>query len=357
MHVAQSNIQHIRRWLVGVMALILAMVAIGGVTRLTESGLSMVTWEPILGVVPPMSEDDWNFRFDQYKAFPEYQQLRPQMTIAEFKLIYFWEYLHRLVGRSLGVAYLLPLVWFWTRGGLDRSLKWTLFIGLLLGGGQGVLGWYMVKSGLADNPFVSHYRLAAHLGLAFAVIAFLFRIYMGLYPFIARETPASRPARTWIACLLVLLVVQIVWGAFVAGLNAGFFYNTFPKMQGYWIPPVWNQFEPLWRNFLDNPATVQFVHRVLGTLLVFATLGAWLTLRRDPTVDGRKRKSLSAFTVLVIAQFWLGLLTLLLMVPVVLGVLHQVNACLLLLSAVHLQYAFGGGNGLLGRSGRSEPRA
>ncbi len=340
--ISGDNLKPVRRWLFSVLVLILMMVAVGGITRLTESGLSMVTWEPILGALPPMSHADWEYRFDQYKQFPEYQLLRPDMTLHEFKMIFFWEYLHRLLGRLLGLVYAVPMIWFWWRGRLPGNVKLPVFIGLLLGACQGAMGWYMVKSGLADNPYVSHYRLAAHLGLAFVVFSYLLWILLGLRPVTELDEPASPRARRWSAVLASLLVFQIVWGAFVAGLNAGFMYNTFPTMQGSWFPPYWNLLEPLWRNFIDNPATVQFIHRVCGTLLLLMTMAAWVVLRRDPTINGSKRSALHLFFMLIITQFWLGVFTLVLMVPVALGVVHQIMACLLCGSLVFMIHSFRG---------------
>jgi len=332
----------IQVWLVVVLAMILLMVAVGGITRLTESGLSMVTWEPILGTLPPMNETQWDYRFDQYKQYPEFQQLRPDMTLHEFKVIFFWEYLHRLLGRLLGLVYALPLVWFWLRGKIPARLKWPLVVGLGLGGAQGVMGWYMVSSGLVNNPFVSHYRLAAHLGLAFLVFAYLLWILLTTSSVSQTEEPASAAARRWAVGLSILLVVQIVWGAFVAGLNAGYLYNTFPKMQGQWLPPFGGMLSPLWINLIDNPATVQFIHRLLGTLLVLGAALFWLKLRRDSTIQGSKRYALYIFVLIMLVQFWLGVFTLLFMVPLVLGVLHQVMACLLLGAMVYVQFTFRG---------------
>ena len=212
----------IRVWLGVVLGMILLMVAVGGITRLTDSGLSMVTWEPILGAWPPVTEADWQHRFDQYRQFPEYQQLRKGMSLEEFKVIFFWEYLHRLLGRLLGLVYAVPLAWFWWRGRIPRWMKLPLLAGLVLGGLQGVMGWYMVKSGLVDNPYVSHYRLAAHLGLAFIVFSYLLWLLLRTWPRSPHEVPASGAARGWVYLLVTLVVVQSVWGAFVAGLNSEF---------------------------------------------------------------------------------------------------------------------------------------
>lgn len=338
----KEGVGAIQWWLGLVLGMILLMVAVGGITRLTESGLSMVTWEPILGTVPPLNNEQWDYRFEQYKQYPEFQQLRPDMTLHEFKVIFFWEYLHRLLGRLLGLVYAVPLAWFWLRGKIPTRLAWPLIIGLGLGGAQGVMGWYMVSSGLVDNPYVSHYRLAAHLGLAFLLFAYLLWILLTTLRAAHAEEPASPAARRWAQGLSVLLVAQIVWGAFVAGLNAGYLYNTFPKMQGQWLPPYWDMLSPVWINLIDNPATVQFIHRLLGTLLVLGTALVWVVLRRDPSIDGRKRSALHLFVLLMLAQFWVGVFTLVLMVPLVLGVLHQVMACLLLGAMVYVQFTFRG---------------
>ena len=337
---ASDTLHDVRLWLGCMLGLILLMVAVGGITRLTESGLSMVTWEPVMGALPPLSEADWTFRFEQYRESPEYQQLRRGMTLEEFKFIFFWEYFHRLLGRLLGLAYALPLAFFWLRGWLDRGLKIKLSFGLLLGAAQGVMGWYMVKSGLVENPFVSHYRLAAHLGLAFILFAYLLVLLCGILPVRRPATPASAAARGWAWLIGLLLALQIVWGAFVAGLNAGYFYNTYPLMQGHLIAPFWNQLVPFWLNLVDNPVMVQFIHRWLGALLLGATVAAWVLLRRDVTVTGARRGALNLLTGGMIFQFLLGIATLLLAVPLALGVMHQVMACLLAGAMTMVMYTF-----------------
>lgn len=322
------------------LGLILLMVAVGGITRLTESGLSMVTWEPILGAWPPVTETDWQFRFDQYRSYPEYQKLNRGMTMDEFKFIFFWEYFHRLLGRLLGLVYGLPLLYFWMRGYLAGSLKWKLLLGLFGGGAQGALGWYMVKSGLVDVPYVSHYRLAAHLGLAFVLFGYLLWVLLTISNLRRSSVPASGTSRGLVVLVSILLVIQIIWGAFVAGLNAGFIYNTFPLMQGYWIPPFILSLEPWWKSFVDNPVAVQFVHRVVGTLLLVATVVGWIIVRRDPGCDNMRRDAMTLFAGLTLWQFALGVMTLLLMVPLALGVMHQVTACLLVGVMVFLLHVF-----------------
>jgi len=322
------------------LTLILTMVAVGGITRLTESGLSMVTWEPLLGAWPPVTDEDWQFRFDQYRSYPEYQQLNRGMSLSEFKFIFFWEYFHRLLGRLLGVVYFLPLVYFWVRGMLQGSLQWKLLLGLVGGGAQGALGWYMVKSGLVDVPYVSHYRLAAHLGLAFLLFSYLLWVLLSISGLKTSMRPASRTSSHLVRLSCFLLVMQIIWGAFVAGLNAGFIYNTFPLMQGYWVPPFLLNMEPWWRSFIDNPVAVQFTHRMLGFMLLACTLITWVVVRRDPSADGMRRDAMSLFAGLMIWQFALGVMTLMLMVPLALGVMHQVTACLICGVAVLLLFSF-----------------
>jgi len=335
-----NSLHPVRIWLGCMLALILVMVAVGGITRLTESGLSMVTWEPILGAWPPVSQEDWQFRFDQYRSYPEYQQLKRGMSLDEFKFIFFWEYFHRLLGRLLGIAYFVPVLVFWIKGLLGGSLKWKLLLGLAGGGAQGLLGWYMVKSGLVDVPYVSHYRLAAHLGLAFILFSYLLWVLLTISNLRLADRPAAGGIRFLVNFTCVLLVLQIIWGAFVAGLNAGFIYNTFPSMQGYWIPPFLLNLEPWWRSFIDNPVAVQFMHRVMGFLLLTSTIICWIAARRDPLLAGMRRDAMSLFAGLIVWQFALGVMTLLLMVPLALGVMHQVTACLICGVAVVLLYSF-----------------
>lgn len=323
------------RWLDLVCLLILAMVLVGGVTRLTESGLSMVTWEPILGAVPPRNEAEWQMRFEQYQAYPEYNILNTRMTLGEFKYIYFWEYLHRLLGRLIGVVYALPLAWFFVRGIARGRLAGLLFLGLLLGGLQGVVGWWMVKSGLNENPHVSPFRLAIHLGLALFVLSFLWRLRLGLTGCERQAAPA--PFRRNAIALLLALVVQIFYGALTAGLKAGFLYNTFPLMGGRFIPPGFLRMSPAWLNVFENPAAVQWVHRSLAYIVLALALHVWWHGLRG-AVTRVQRKTLHVIGSLTLLQFGLGIATLLLHVPVWLGVAHQVNAALLLLTAVTLLF-------------------
>lgn len=322
---------HLRLWLWTGAALTFVIVVIGGITRLTQSGLSIVDWDPIMGVIPPMGEAAWLEAFGRYQQFPEYRMLREGMTLGEFKFIFFWEYVHRLAARLIGVAFLVPFVFFWIRGYLNAPLRRRLLVLFGLGALQGFMGWFMVTSGLVDDPRVSHYRLAAHLSIALAIF--------GYCVWLTRElsTSAAPPARRdedrrtelrWLASLGVLLFLQILWGAFVAGLDAGLIFNTFPLMNGGVLPPQGMSMEPALRNLLENPVTVQWVHRVLGTLLVLMAFAAAVRAK-GRTGDVWSVRMAGVFAALIAAQYMLGILTLLLAVPVPLGVAHQATAVLI----------------------------
>jgi cytochrome c oxidase assembly protein subunit 15 len=322
----------VRMWLWSIAAVTLLIVATGGITRLTHSGLSIVDWDPLMGVVPPLSETQWENTFERYRQFPEYQQLRRGMTLGEFKFIFFWEYLHRLLARSIGVVFAVPFVIFLSRGWLTRPLAARALVLLGLGASQAVMGWLMVKSGLVDRPSVSHFRLAAHLVLAVTIF--------GYSIWLARSVTANpggagrltaAPASTVASGLVVigaLLGLQIVWGAFVAGLKAGFIYNTFPLMGAELVPGNLLAMDPWIANFVRNPTAVQWTHRVLGTVLLTAAVAFFFVVRRR-LHDPFSRRLNAALVVLVGVQYTLGVLTLLLVVPIPLGVAHQVTALLI----------------------------
>jgi cytochrome c oxidase assembly protein subunit 15 len=324
-------------WLLICCLVLFSLVMLGGATRLTGSGLSMVEWEPVTGVVPPTSEERWMREFDAYRASPEYQQVNRGMSLDEFKVIYWFEFGHRLLARSLGLVFALPLAWFWWRGWIPRRLRWPL-VGLLgLGALQGWMGWYMVQSGLVDIPRVSPYRLAAHLSLALIIFSFMFRLSLGLL-----MPAAHRPhlMRRWTITLLAMTGLTVFVGAFVAGLRAGFVYNDFPFMAGRLIPEGILGLEPLWRNFFENTATVQFMHRVLGlSTLALASLAWWRGFGHAPDAGGRR--ALGVMFALVIAQVVLGITTLMLYVPVTLGTLHQGMAVLVLGAVIAADYRVG----------------
>jgi cytochrome c oxidase assembly protein subunit 15 len=304
------------------------MVVVGGVTRLTGSGLSMVTWEPFSGAIPPLSNTDWHRAFEAYQRSPQYRLVNAGMSLAEFQRIFFWEYVHRLLGRVLGVAFVVPLLYFAVTKALPRALLVRLTLLFGLGGLQGLVGWLMVASGLVDRPNVSHYRLAAHLSLALSLLSLLLWTLLELG---GRTGVAPRPVRFALRAFLGVLGLQIVYGAFTAGLHAGIGYNTFPMMHGQWIPREVLAIEPVWRNAFENRATVQLLHRAFGAAVVLGA-GGLVGLSRGSS--RRVRRAIGALAVAVAVQFSLGVATLLARVPVSLGALHQLGACLLLLVTI-----------------------
>jgi len=323
-------------WLLAVCALIIAMTGVGGITRLTGSGLSIVDWKPIMGAIPPLSEADWLDVFARYQQSPQYKLVNSGMSLGDFKFIFFWEYIHRLLGRLIGLAFALPWLYFLVKGQLARPLSRKLGFALVLGGLQGFMGWFMVKSGLVDRPHVSHYRLAAHLSLALAVLSYLYWIVQDLM--IAPAKRADPGLARFAKFITAGIALQIVYGAFTAGLKAGYGYNTFPKMGANWIPDAAFMLEPGWLNALANPAMVQFIHRTIG-MVVLAAIGAFWWRARSATLDSRQRASIHALLGMVGVQFGLGLVTLLYMVPISLAAIHQLGACFLLLIALTVNHS------------------
>jgi|TARA_Y100000310_G_C20681779_1_gene816418 cytochrome c oxidase assembly protein subunit 15 len=328
-------------WLLVVCVTIFAMVVVGGVTRLTHSGLSMVEWQPIMGVIPPLGQEEWQETFEVYKQYPEYQQINQRMNLQQFKSIFYWEYGHRLLGRLIGVIFFLPFVIFWWQKRFAASLKRKLTIVFLLGGLQGLMGWYMVMSGLVDVPRVSHYRLAAHLSLALILLGYIFWIVLDLSTndeLEGKYRRAVKPMRLCAIAVLVLISVQIVYGAFTAGLRAGFGYNTFPLMNGQWMADAVGSMSPLWLNLFESTATVQFIHRYLGMLVVLFVLVLWVWGMRSDL--GRPQKiGLHLLWGIAAIQFLLGVLTLILVVPIGLASLHQAVACLLVIATVYVVHS------------------
>jgi heme a synthase len=322
--------RHLRIWLWTGAALTASTLVVGGITRLTESGLSIVDWAPIVGSIPPLNEADWREAFAHYQQYPEYVKLRPSMTLSDFKVIYFWEYLHRMIGRLIGMVFLIPFIWFWIRGYFTAPLVRRLLVLFALGGLQGLMGWYMVSSGLVDRPDVSHYRLAAHLLLAMTIFGCCIWFANDL---LARPRRTIAPdSRTFMLRALLtlgtLLVVQIFWGALVAGLKAGFIYGTFPLMDGSLLPPNGWYRDPVLINLVENMATVQWVHRVLATVLLTCAIAFFVAIRRDRELARFHRWSV-AFTGLIVLQYCLGITTLLTHVKTAIGVTHQATALLI----------------------------
>lgn len=328
----------VRRWLLLGALLVAAMVVIGGITRLTGSGLSITEWNVLMGALPPLSDRAWEALFAKYQATPQYQLVNAHFTLAEFKTIFWWEYLHRLLGRVLGIVFLVPFIWFLLRGHIrrDRVPRFAAIFGL--GALQGALGWFMVASGLVDIPRVSHFRLAAHLVTALATYGLIVWTILDLAPpGVAEGRRDAGPAslQRVVAAVMGLLVLQIVYGAFVAGLKAGFIFNTWPMMGTGLIPPGMGTLSPVLTDPVQNPVTVQFLHRTIGTgLLAGAAWLAWIG-RRAPAPVAR---STAWFGGLVLAQFVLGVATILWLPshPVLLGATHQAGALMVLTAALVL---------------------
>ena len=321
-------------WLIALAGLVLAMVVLGGITRLHHAGLSMVDWRPLVGVLPPFGEEAWQALFAGYKRFPEYQAINRGMTLEGFKAIFWLEYTHRLLGRIVGIAFALPFVWFLIRRAFDRPLALKVLAIGVLGGLQGLLGWYMVQSGLVDRPDVSPYRLAAHLGLAVLIYGCLLWVALGLLT-AGAATPVGHAGR-WRAALwaaTALVFVTILSGAFVAGNDAGLAYNTFPLMADDIVPPDIFLIEPLWRNFFETVPLVQLDHRLLAMLTALVVILIWAAglrwLGATPA-----RVALHAAAAAVLCQFGLGIATLLTFVPVPLGAAHQVGAMVVFTAAL-----------------------
>ena len=325
--------------------MIFLMVVIGGVTRLTLSGLSITEWQPVTGAIPPLSEAAWATEFEKYRQIPQYRLVNAGMSLAEFKTIYWWEYLHRLWGRLIGVAYLLPFLYFFARGRIPRHLAWPLAGIFALGAAQGALGWWMVQSGLADRVEVSQYRLVAHLVLALAIYSVTLWIALGLLAPRAAQRPSppfrgERAAAIWrraAEAIIGLVALTIAAGGFVAGLNAGLTYNTFPLMDGSFVPAGYAQLEPFVRNWFENVAAVQFDHRLLAMTTAGAVLLLWLAGRRT-ALPRTAHLALHILLAAVALQFALGVSTLLLVVPIPLAAAHQASAVLLLTAAITWRY-------------------
>ncbi len=331
--VQSRHLRAVRIWLVAVAALIVAMVLVGGATRLTESGLSIVEWKPVTGALPPLTQQAWTDAFEAYKTIPQYRELNHGMSLDEFKTIFWWEWSHRLLGRVIGGVYLLPFLWFLWRGWLQGGdLKRRLWIIFGLGGLQGAVGWWMVASGLTGRVEVSQYRLAAHLILALVIFSAIVWTLRRLKPAAGLIVPAR--LRITATVLLALVFLQLYFGALVAGLRAGRVFNTWPSIDGAIIPSAARLFfeVPWWRNFFDNTLTVQFSHRMLAyTIWILAILHVVdaLRARAVPAVNGALWLAAA-----VTLQAALGILTLLHMVPIELALAHQAVAIVVLTLAL-----------------------
>ncbi|MBU3078492.1 COX15/CtaA family protein [Sphingomonas quercus] len=333
-HASSPAPRAIARWLLIVAAMVFLMVVVGGITRLTESGLSMTRWEPVSGTIPPLTDKAWAAEFASYQATPEYQKINRGMDLAGFKRIFFWEYLHRLIARTIGIVFALPLLWFWWRRNIPSGYGGRLVGLLALGGLQGVIGWWMVASGLIDRPDVSHLRLATHLLMALFIFACTIWTALDL-------RGSGRPARLGLRSLALILVlaVQIMLGAFTAGLDAGYAYASWPKMGDSWFPEGgWHQGWSLLANAVDNPVVVQFIHRW------FAWIAAAAVVTMAVRASRRRAKGAAhALATIVAVQIALGIATLLTGVDIVIAVAHQAVAALLLATMVYAAHRIGRG--------------
>jgi heme a synthase len=323
----ERNRMLVRSWLYAVLFVLFALVMVGGATRLTDSGLSITEWKPIHGVIPPMSDAEWQEEFDKYQQIPEYRQIKQGMSLGSFKSIFWWEWAHRLLARGVGVVFALPLAFFWLSGRLERSVTPKLIGLLALGGLQGAIGWWMVASGLIDRVDVSQYRLATHLTLACLIYTATMVVARGLAP---HSAPAASRATQRAAGFVVLLVlVQIYLGGLVAGLDAGLSYNTWPLMDGAVIPGGLFAIDPLWRNVFENPKTVQFVHRIGAyTVFAFALWHMIVVWRREKGTTHARRAVVLCLLVLI--QALIGISTLVHQAPVHWALTHQAFALIVL---------------------------
>lgn len=316
--------------------LIAAMVIVGGITRLTHSGLSMVEWNLLMGSLPPLNKEEWMVVFDKYKSTPEFILVNYNFSLEEFKSIYWWEYIHRMLGRFIGLVFIIPFGYFLVKKRLSNSLIKKLLIVFVLGSLQAFLGWYMVKSGLVNNPTVSHYRLASHLVMALALYGYLLVLVFDLlFPTSGHVSTVSKLLKKVSVSLLIITFVQFIYGAFMSGLKAGKVYNTFPKMGSQWIADSvgFSYKKDGLISLMENLASVQFIHRYLAVFILILVLIIW-----------RKSRNISSYHLklganlllgIVIVQFLLGIMTLILSVPVVLGVLHQFGALVFLTAIIY----------------------
>ncbi len=330
-NIRDQNRAMVRTWLYAVCLLIFIMVIVGGATRLTDSGLSITEWKPLLGAIPPLNAADWEIALEKYRQIPEYQQINKGMSMSDFQFIYWWEWGHRFLGRLIGLFVAIPLAFFWATGRLESFMKPRLLLLFALGGLQGFIGWWMVKSGLVERVDVSQYRLATHLTLACLIFAYAMWLARGLAPH--SDEPVTSNVKTFSLIVFVAIVIQIFLGALVAGLDAGLSFNDWPTMDGAIIPAdLWIQ-TPAWINAFENPKTVQFIHRISAYLVLILILWQMIAAYGSESGDTHKRRTvvLMAFG---IAQAMIGVITLVLQVPLFWGLVHQGGAVVLLGFAV-----------------------
>jgi cytochrome c oxidase assembly protein subunit 15 len=306
------------------------MIVVGGATRLTDSGLSMVEWKPITGVIPPLNQADWQKEFKKYTTSPEYNKINQGINLSEFKYIYLWEFGHRLLGRVTGLIFIFPLIYFWYKGCFSRYHKSKLLVTLLLGCLQGFFGWYMVKSGLVDNPHVSQYRLALHLSTAIIVVLMIEWLFLKIC---FADKKFHRFLNRNLLFLFIWIFLQIISGAFVAGLDAGLVYNSFPLMEGRLIPNGLWQISPFYLNFFENITMVQFLHRISAISLFFYNVYLLYRFKNNSIL-----KLLKPMLLLLILQIIIGIITLLNQVPLFWGLVHQINAVLIIMFSLFILF-------------------
>jgi len=322
-------------WLLAICSLVFAMVVLGGVTRLTGSGLSMVNWEPLMGILPPLGTEAWQHSFEQYQQFPEYKKINIGMDLAGYQSIFWLEYIHRLLGRSIGLAFFLPFLYFYFKGRFARPIIPKLITMFALGAAQGLMGWYMVKSGLVNNPHVSQYRLTAHLLLAFAIYAYMFWVAVGLLFEHRTSTEVARQHKiqgySW--ALLLLITITVISGGFVAGLKAGHVSASFPLMFGALVPDQIYTQANLVANMFEDPVTVMFNHRLLAVLtFLLICLFCYTGIKNTP--PGPVRKGISILLLVAVVQVTLGISTIVMHVPITLAATHQAVALILFSSGL-----------------------
>ncbi|MBL6932370.1 MAG: COX15/CtaA family protein [Rhodospirillales bacterium] len=320
-------------WLFIVIAMVFAMVVLGGVTRLTHSGLSMVEWKPVTGWLPPLNEAAWMEVFEKYKLSPEFQKVNKHMELDGFKSIFWFEFLHRLWGRIIGLAFFLPFMFFLIRGWVSRDMTPKLILMFILGGLQGLMGWYMVKSGLVDRPDVSQYRLTAHFSLALIIIGYVEWFALGLLFPRHPENAGATPLKGFALFVWFWSFITALSGGFVAGLDAGFAYNTFPLMDGAFFPPGLYQLSPVYLNLFEDITSVQFNHRLLAEGLFVLVAILWLKTRKADLAP-RARLAVNCLGGVVLIQLGLGISTLLLVIPVPLAAAHQAGAVVVFIIAL-----------------------
>lgn len=334
----------IRAWLMVLFAMVVMMIAVGGLTRLTDSGLSITEWKPVTGAIPPMSEEQWLIEFEKYKQIPEYQLQNKGMSLSEFKFIFWWEWGHRQLGRTIGLVWAVGFFAFWALGKIPTG--WTgrlVFIGAL-GGLQGAVGWWMVHSGLSGERLdVASYRLATHLGLAFVILGFIawyvFQLGQSERDLMQRRRLADQGALRASHVLIALGFVQIIWGALVAGIDAGRNYIDWPWMAGGFTPPGMWDYEPIWRNFFENDGTVQFVHRIIGYILFAALIVVWQRTRRS--ANGQVRFAFALAFAVGLLQMTLGIVTVMYSAPWQIAIIHQLGAVFLWVVLIRAKFMSG----------------